>query len=522
MNTTIKSFLIAIPTVLAMASCSDFLDENSQTGLTEEQIYSDIQYIESNLTGIYNTMQDGIRTDERAWFLMTGTDEIQRGALQMKDGGENASLDNYDANLNSLTGRVRDQWNVRWPVVTAAAKIIRSLEAQQITPGTKAANLLGEACFLRGFMDLELASYWGEIPLIDLEEVSETGYGRQPLADTWAFVIADLEKAAKYAPDTNAPGRATSGAGYALLGKAYMAAPVETGLRDFEKAAACFEKVRGMGYSLVEFSNLFDHNKPNTSESILEFQFNNNPNQNKIQFQIGSRVAQNWWGDGCCFAGYDHVVITEYAYSDKTDGGIWETGDRRRDVSIRYDFTYNGEIPNLDCVSWEDLGENHDELKPHLKKYEDFRTDRNSGLGINNMWNSGKNIPVIRYADVLLCYAECLNELNRTSEAVEIVNEVRNRAWGFQLPADKKWATMGKEQFRDNIMDERIRELIGENWRRFDLIRTGKFVEYVKERNKWAKRSGTVNANHMRYPIPDEEIQQNEDINPEHQNAGYR
>ena len=67
-----------------------------------------------------------------------------------------------------------------------------------------------------------------------------------------------------------------------------------------------------------------------------------------------------------------------------------------------------------------------------------------------------------------------------------------------------------------------MRELLGENWRRFDLIRTGKFVEYVKERNKWAKRSGTIDSHNMRYPIPNEEITQNEDITPADQNAGYR
>ena len=522
MNTNIKPFVLAAIALSAATSCSDFLTEDSQMGLTEEQIYSDLSYIETNLTGIYDNMRDWTRSDERAWFLMTGTDEIQRGALQMKDGGENASLDNYDANLNSLTGRVKDQWNARFPVVTAAAKIIKALENTDIQAGTKGAELLGEACFIRGFMDLELAAYWGEIPVIDLNKVNETGYGRQSLTDTWKFVISDLENAAKYAPSSNDPGRATSGAGYAMLGKAYMAAPVETGLRDFSKAAECFRKVMEMNYSLVNFADLFDYSKPNTSESIYEFQFNNTPNQNKIMFQIGSRVAQNWWSDGCYFAGYDHVVVTEYAYSSASEGGIWEEGDLRRNESIRYDFSYYGETPNLDCVAWEDLGEDHDELKPHVKKYEDFRTDQHSGLGLNNMWNSGKNIPMLRYADVLLSYAECLNELNRTSEAVEVVNQVRNRAWGFNLPDDMKWGNMTADEFRVRIMDERMRELFGENWRRFDLIRTGKFVEYVKERNKWAKRSGTIDAHNMRYPIPNEEIEQNEDMTSEDQNEGYR
>lgn len=504
-------------------SCSDFLTQENKKALTEEQIYSDVEFIELNLKGIYNTWRDNTRQDERAWFLMTGTDEIQRGALQNKGGGQGAAMDRYDANMNSLHEKVRDQWNNRFPVVTAAAKIIRALDTPDLAEGTKQAELLGEACFVRGFVDYELALYWGEIPIIDLDKLEETGYGRQPLTDVWQFIINDLEKAAKYAPKTNTVGRATSGAGYTMLGKAYMSAPVETGLRDFNKAKECFEKVMGMGYSLVNYADLWNYETPNTAESIYEFQFNNNPNRNQIQFQIGSRVAQNWWKDGCYFAGYDHVVVTEYGYETVENGGIWEDGDVRKEESIRYDFTYHGEVPNYECVAWEDLGEDHDELKPHLKKYEDYRTDQYSGLGINNMWNSGKNIPALRYADVLLSYAECLNELGQTGQAVEKVNEVRNRAWGFNIPADKKWdAGMSQENFRVKIMDERMREFLGENWRRADLIRTGKFVEYIKARNKWAKRSGTIQDFNVRYPIPNVEIEQNPDMTQDDQNPGYR
>ena len=83
MKTIIKSYILSAFAIGLMTSCSDFLDEENKMGLSEEQIYSDLSYIETNLNGIYNTMGNDTRTDERAWFLMTGTDEIQRGALQM-------------------------------------------------------------------------------------------------------------------------------------------------------------------------------------------------------------------------------------------------------------------------------------------------------------------------------------------------------------------------------------------------------------------------------------------------------
>ena len=146
-----------------------------------------------------------------------------------------------------------------------------------------------------------------------------------------------------------------------------------------------------------------------------------------------------------------------------------------------------------------------------------------SGLGINNMWNSGKNFSMIRYADILLLHAECLNELGQTSEAVQIVNnQIRTRAWGGNLPEDKKWNSgMSKDEFRDKVMDERLRELCFEGWRRIDLLRTNKFVELIKERNRWAKESGTIQDFHKRYPIPDTEIKTNDAFGPEDQNPGY-
>lgn len=146
-----------------------------------------------------------------------------------------------------------------------------------------------------------------------------------------------------------------------------------------------------------------------------------------------------------------------FAYKTVEEGGIWEDGDLRKEEALRYDFTYytnkyseDGTFeyvtPDLSKTQWTGTT---DELEPHIKKYEDYRTDILSGLGINNMWNSGKNFSMIRYADVLLLHAECLNELGQTSEAVQIVNnQIRTRAWGGNLPEDKKWNSgMSKDEF---------------------------------------------------------------------------
>ena len=100
-------------------------------------------------------------------------------------------------------------------------------------------------------------------------------------------------------------------------------------------------------------------------------------------------------------------------------------------------------------------------------------------------------------------HAECLNELGQTSEAVQIVNnQIRTRAWGGNLPEDKKWNSgMSKDEFRDKVMDERLRELCFEGWRRIDLLRTNKICR-IDKRNVTVgqKESGTIQDFHKRYP----------------------
>lgn len=520
----LKYGLVALM-ALPMTSCNDFLDEKPQTSLTEEQIYSSPEYAENSLVGCYKNWRNSFSGNLH--LLLVGNDETQSGAYQAlkEDGMKRGALDRYDALLTSELSYVETHWTNRWPTVGEAAKLVKALKPQR-DDSEYVGQLYGEACFIRAGLSMELAMIYGRIPTLDLDRMEELTYKRQPMEVVWQFIINDLKEAVAYLPPTSEVQRANMYAAKMLLGYAYMAAPEETGLRDFSKAAEALKDVAtGGAYTLVEYYDLWDYNMKNTQESIFEWQFDNAwPDNNAIQFALGSRAVQGCvGGDFCYFAGYDHAVPTKWAYSMVEDGGLWEDGDIRREENIRYDFTYYGIVPDLHTIQWEDLGDDYDELKPHIKKYEDFRTDSHSGMGFNNMWNSGKNVPFLRLGNAILLYAECLNELGQTPEAVNQVNRVRRRAWENNLPADKAWATgMSQDEFREKILDERARELFAERWRKFDLVRTGKFVELVSKRNEWAKRSGTIAEYNKYWPIPLKELDQNDDIDYSDQNEGYR
>jgi SusD family. len=500
-------------------SCSDFLTQESKTSLTEDQVFSKIENVEPLVMGLYTSYR-GCKQGRNGLMTNLGLDETQQGNFQLISSGGQAGLDKYNGLLNSTSTQVTAVWSNRWPVVTAAAKAIYALSFTDEDP-QKAKQLLGEASFIRGMLMMELSMYWGEIPIIDMARTKELGLGRQPLKGVWEYIINDFKIAADNLPDHwDDPKRATSGAALAMLGKAYMYAPVETGYRDFSKAKDCFDKMIGRYQLVSNYADLFAYDKPNSSESIFELQFNNIwPDCNYWQFDCGSRAIDSWFSQGCHFSGYDFLVPTPFVYKTVEKGGIWEDGDTRKDASLRYNFDYHGVTPDLSKTQWTGTT---DELDPHIKKFEDPRTDSDNG-DIRNMWNSGKNFAVIRLADIILLYAECLNELGMTSDAVKMVNDkIRTRAWRGTLPEDKKWNTvMSQDEFRVKILDERMRELCFEGWRRMDLIRTSKFVQLVKERNRWAKESGTIQNFNVRYPIPDTEIKGNDDFTPEDQNPGY-
>lgn len=516
-----------------ISSCSDFLKVEPTGSVTEEEAYKHVNVVEKLVLGLYKDYR-GCKVGRNGLMTNLGNDETQQGNYQLISSGDQAGMDKYNGQLNPTSQQVASIWNNRWPAIVTAAKVVFAANKTTEDP-KKAAQLLGEASFIRGLLMFELSMYWGEIPIIDMDRTEELGLGPQPLKDVWTYIINDLKAATESLPDSydGQPQRATVGAAWAMLGKAYMSAPIETGFRDFEEADKCFAKVLGNSrYELLpKYADIFRYDKPGSKESLFELQFEPKLNSNMWEFDCGSRACDTWFGQECSFAGYDFLVPTPFAYKTVAEGGIWEEGDLRKNEALRYDFTYKtkkysetGEYemvtPDLSKTQWTGTT---DELEPHIKKFEDYRTDALSGFGFNNMYYSGKCFSLIRLADVVLLHAECLNEMGQTSEAVQVVNnEIRTRAWGGTLPEDKKWSTgMGQDEFRSKIMDERFRELCFEGWRRIDLLRTDNFIKLIKERNRWAKESGTIQDFHKRYPIPETEIKTNDAFSPEDQNPGY-
>ena len=512
-NNSMKTKIIAvIACAILSVSCSDFLDQDVETKYTAEQVFSKMDNVEPFVKGALTSWRN-LQKDRSGMRFTLGTDEGQQGAFQVRTDADQAELDYYNNYRGAENSTINAMWNERYLIVNSAAQVINYLPSNIEPDAERRAKLIGRASFLRAAVMFELARYWGPVPVIDIARVNELGFGRQPLDVVYGQIVADLQDAIQKLPESESDrSLPTKWVAQALLGKVYMSAQEESGFRDYTLAKNAFEAVINSGrFSLLpSYANLFSQDFSNTQESVYEFQFNNTyPDNNQLQFQLGSR-AVSAVDQRAFFMGYDLLLPTQHCYQDVNNGGIWETGDTRKNASIRYDFTYRGSVPPLPA------GFGGDELDPHVKKFEDPRTQ-----GATDAWYSGKNKHYIRYSDVLLSYAECLNELGQTGQAEGFVNQVRTRAFGGTLPAGMAWSGTSQSDFKVKILDERMRELAFEGWRRIDLLRTGKFVELVRARNKWANQSGTISATHLRYPIPLLEIKKNDEIGPGDQNPGY-
>jgi hypothetical protein len=339
---------------------------------------------------------------------------------------------------------------------------------------------VGEAKFLRAFYYWHLTTLWGEVPLFTepFETPADALIAKSPREAIYTLMIQDLTDAEGILPPTygsSDTGRATKGAAQALLGKVYLYD------EDYEQAEFWLGEVMTSGlYDLVEdFGDVININNENNEESIFEIQF----------AEIGE-------GDvGTLRVAYNNPQVNGGFGNHLPTQGIvdaFEENDPRLSLSIFLD----GEVfaPELSTPGLN--------LDTHQSVWSATGYNLKKGLfPVMYVNNRGTNFPAIRYADVLLMYAEAANELDMRDIARDAVNKVRERAGlPFLVPED----TSTRGALFEDIVHERQVELAFEFHRFNDLRRWG-LAQEILGPNGYAERN-------RYYPLPQEEIDMNENL----------
>lgn len=377
-------------------------------------------------------------------------------------------------------------------------------------------RILGQAYFMRGLYFFHLVDLFGNVP-IPLKVpagVNQFFVPQSPPADVWAQVEADFKKAANLLPvsyasltgavDAGDLGRATRGAAMAYLGKAYLFN------KDFTNAAAQFKAVIDLNiYGLMDnYKDNFTEAHENNKESIFEIQFSLSAGGTDLGWQ---GAPASTWGKASARAitfgapnfGFGDVqpsfsLFNEYFQEKTIDSAV----DPRLDATIFYNKT--GEP--LYQTTFANAYKNSSYLTDiFCRKYEN-----GDGNKINEYdWRSGINERLMRYADVLMMYGECQNELGNTADCAKYIQMVRTRV---RLPdRTAEFSAYSKDQMRTQLSHERLLEFALEG-HRFDDIRRWGWLSDPTRLALLKTRDPEFNSyipGKELYPIPQSEIDNN-------------
>lgn len=474
--------------ILVNTSCKDFLDEDPRSVMTESNFYKTEADAEAALTAVYDLLSDQWNIYYRGIYLLT---ELPTDNAKCGIGVANSNifaLDEYT--YGPVNDRIDLLYSSLYQAIQNANVAIDRIPSIDFNEEKKN-RLIGEAKFVRALLYYNLVRLFGDVPLVlhQTSSLTEVYVPRTPSAEVYAQIIDDLSHAETYLDRENSSanaGRATQASAKGLLASVYLTQ------KEYALAVEKSEEVIALSAYGLE-NSYFDLFTP-ANKFNKEFLFSV---QNKGLTGTANGFAMALYlpratihlSGGGTVAGNSADVPTQEFYDS------FEEGDLRKDRTFFTQYDAGGGLVSFD---------------PHWYKY--FDPSAIATLGEGNL-----NYAVIRYAEVLLIYAEALNELNGTTdEAHEAVNKVRRRAYGrsISLPdPDVDLAGLSQIQFREAILEERRWEFGFEGIRWFDLVRTGKLQEVLR-----AKGITNVRDYHNFFPLPQRELDVNDLLT---QNPGY-
>lgn len=499
-----KIFILTILTTLITTACESDLDVINPNEATVEQFWKNADDAVSGVNAVYSTLHRGAISRWMPFYYIVRADE-GRSTSPATDIVNN--MDQFIVTDYNFWGAY-DIWKDLYVGVFRANQVLDNVPSIDMDESLKQ-RVIGEAKFLRGLFYYNLASLWGNVPLMLRTSQPNDKPVTSSVEEVWAQVESDLSDAALVLPTTYGAaelGRATKGAANALLAKALM----QQG--KYQEALTPLQwLVEGEGkniYSLMpNYRDNFLISTENNAESVFEWQFELNPGENHDDdtdmsrpdnLNYGNSLAQFFgpsgvgWSDGEAH----RWVVNEF--NENTTGG---QRDPRLAASLLFDFT-DPAGPNATMVYGQTFTQRYGAGNTRVW----FRKFQNDHWKDFEGYNSPNNWRYIRYADVLLMYAEALNATGSTANAYQYVDRVRQRAGLPTLSATKPGLTAA--QFLEQIKHERITELSGEGHRWNDLARWGDLGPALATRD--AGFANFVIGKHELLPIP----QQERDINP--------
>lgn len=508
------SVVILSGVLLLSSGCKKFLDEKDPSNLTPESFYTIPEHAEAAIAAVYADMRfygGGAGIFSSNWQMLeapTGTSTTETA--------QNADLNNlYALSYDGNVGHIVNWWNGLYKVIAQANLVLDKVPAITPMDDAQKKRILGEAKFLRAWAYFYAVRLWGDIPLITMPQTatSEDFYpARAPIEDVYKLIVEDLTaaEAAGFAW-MDATGRVSLAAVKSQLAFVYLTMagqPLKKGASHYKLAAdKAYEVITyananpGTINLFLNYADVHSVTTENIVEHIFELQYladvAGNPMENMFpNFKPVSVYGANGTGSS---------VPTSSFYQS------YEPGDKR--AKNQEGYFYTSYYTNGDGAPFE-LG------APYIFKH--FNVVAFGSPGKKGSARNDLNVPQIRYAEVLLAYAEAKNEGGGPDQtAYDAFKRIRDRAQ-LTTPA---LGTYTQASFREAVWKERWYELCYEGITWFDMVRLRKvfnettkgFDDFVGHINKSSNQA--LQEKHLLMPLGVQEMQNNPNLKP--QNPGY-
>ncbi len=473
--------------MLGAVSC-DVVNLDPISTLTEANFYKTADDMNRAVIGIYSRYQARLPRDW-AMFEMP-TESLYMSAYRFIGGLEAVNTLNFEPQNDIFKGF----WQNTYNIIFRANAVLDKIDTPTNYTGTQKNQYEGEARFMRALSYFELVRSFGGVPKIDrVISVQESrATGRATEQEIYDFIIADLKTAIEKLPVQSGTvyGRASKGAAVALLGKVYIYR------KEWANAYNYLNQVDQYGYGLVDdYKTLWQIQFEDNKEAIFAIKY--------LEATNGQRLSVDflpYFGvEGVSNSAGGEVALPGWSLHKK-----FLTTDSRKSATITEYWRNPGSTTAL-------------EWRPFISKF----MAPNANV-------AGLDIPVIRYADVVLLKSEALYNLDRKDEALVELNKVRARAFKGTSQNYTMADISTPEKYLDVLLLERQLEFALENQRWFDLVRTDRFMTALAQ-VEWGYNPVTGTAQVVPqtpkpffklFPIPQHEIDQ---ANPGvlKQNEGY-
>ena len=467
---------------IIFSSCEKILDiDTSQYKILAENYYSTEEELNYALNGVYSNLADG---------ALYGNHMLGRMGLEADEAYEDYASDEYtvgDYNVESTDTKILAYWRSCYTGINRANHLLANIDNPAISiDSSKRLDIKGQAYFLRAYYYFLLVTRFRGVPLIlkPIQNASanviqqERASGRE----VYAQIASDLEKAetmVRPASEVGNGGRISKSAVWGLLARVnlYLAGYPYYEQERYRDVLVYAGRLINEGFhelnpSYQQIFINYARDLYDIKESIFEVEFHSDGTG---VYPTAGMVGRN---NGIRNTTIEDVVgyaigilrSTDYLYE------LYDENDLRRDWNIA-PYYYNNDNNTAVITYWSPTGSKYQRFCGKFRReYETITPKLQS--------QTPQNFPILRYADVLLMYAEAYNEYFKgaNAEALEYLNKVKRRGLGLDpnVPSPSTdFSQTNYEAFRDEVRNERARELCFEALRKNDVVRWGVFYDNI-------------------------------------------